>query len=215
MQIYPYSTTYFCSMEMMKISIVADDEAFSELEGINGVEWKRVDRNGPFREADALMWLADELPEQDLSVLGIPVILNSVTTTLHEMKAGGELVRINGWPGFLSRNIWEVSGLVTDRMTGIFEKLGKTPLPVADEPGLVTARVISMIINEAYFALEEKVSSRDEIDIALRLGTNYPYGPFEWSRKIGLKNICTLLDKLGTTDDKYAPSPLLKKEAQD
>lgn len=215
MQIYPYSTTYFCSMEMMKIAIVADDKAFSEMEGITGVEWKRVDRYGPFREADALIWLADEMPEQDLSVLGIPVILNSVTTTLHEMKARGELVRINGWPGFLSRNIWEVSGRMTDRMTGIFEKLGKTPLPVADEPGLVTARVISMIINEAYFALEEKVSSRDEIDIALRLGTNYPYGPFEWSRKIGLKNICTLLDKLGMTDKKYIPSPLLKKEAQD
>ena len=51
-----------------------------------------------------------------------------------------------------------------------------------DIPGFISARVVSMIINEAYFALEEEVSSKEEIDTAMKLGTNYPYGPFDGVR---------------------------------
>jgi 3-hydroxybutyryl-CoA dehydrogenase len=69
-----------------------------------------------------------------------------------------------------------------------------------------------MIINEAYFALEAGVSSKKEIDIAMKLGTNYPFGPFEWSEKIGLKKIITLLDTLSVSDSRYTPSSLMKKE---
>jgi 3-hydroxybutyryl-CoA dehydrogenase len=84
---------------------------------------------------------------------------------------------------------------------------------VPDIPGFVTARVISAIINEAYFALEEKVSSREEIDIAMKTGTNYPYGPFEWADKIGLKNVYALLDVLSRDEAGYTPASLLKESA--
>jgi 3-hydroxybutyryl-CoA dehydrogenase len=40
----------------------------------------------------------------------------------------------------------------------------------------------------------------------MRLGTNYPFGPFEWSEKIGLENIYDLLNKLAATDDRYTPA---------
>ena len=82
-----------------------------------------------------------------------------------------------------------------------------------DIPGFITARVISTIINEAYFSLEGKVSSREEIDTAMKLGTSYPYGPFEWSRIIGIKNIYSLLNILSRKNKRYLPSDLLKKEA--
>jgi 3-hydroxybutyryl-CoA dehydrogenase len=70
-----------------------------------------------------------------------------------------------------------------------------------------------MIINEAYFALDEKVSSKEEIDIAMKLGTNYPFGPFEWSNKIGIKKICDLLNVLKEINPRYQPNYLLEKEA--
>jgi 3-hydroxybutyryl-CoA dehydrogenase len=70
-----------------------------------------------------------------------------------------------------------------------------------------------MIINEAYFALEDGVSSKEEIDIAMQLGTNYPYGPFTWGRIIGLKNIYDLLLKMAEINSRYKPSALLEKEA--
>jgi 3-hydroxybutyryl-CoA dehydrogenase len=78
-------------------------------------------------------------------------------------------------------------------------------------PGFITARVIAMIINEAWFALEEGVSTKEEIDTAMKLGTNYPYGPFEWGKEIGLKNIHALLDKLSKLNPRYSPAELMTK----
>ncbi len=69
-----------------------------------------------------------------------------------------------------------------------------------------------MIINEAYYALGDGVSSKADIDIAMKLGTGYPYGPFEWSQLIGLKNINELLLQLMKLDKKYSPAPALTKE---
>ncbi len=65
-------------------------------------------------------------------------------------------------------------------------------------------------INEAWFALEENVSSKEEIDVAMKLGTNYPYGPFEWASLIGIEKIFELLQKLSTYDKRYLPATLLK-----
>jgi 3-hydroxybutyryl-CoA dehydrogenase len=75
----------------------------------------------------------------------------------------------------------------------------------------VAARVISMIINEAFFTIAEKVSTKDEIDLAIKLGTNYAYGPFEWLNKIGIQNIYQLLEILSINDKRYMVSPLLEK----
>jgi 3-hydroxybutyryl-CoA dehydrogenase len=67
-----------------------------------------------------------------------------------------------------------------------------------------------MIINEAFFALGENVSTKEEIDLAMKSGTNYPYGPFEWSEKIGVENILNLLKKLSEKEERYFPAPTLK-----
>ena len=94
----------------------------------------------------------------------------------------------------------------------IFTALRKKTGWVPDITGFITPRVVAMIINEAYFALEENVSTKEEIDTAMKLGTNYPYGPFEWGQKIGLKNILDLLNNLSTKEKRYQPASLLIKE---
>ena len=141
-----------------------------------------------------------------------PVFINAVTETLEERKLPSNFSRINGWPGFLKRETWEIASGNRDVVIKVFEQLGWKTIFVKDEPGLVSARVISMIINEAFFALGENVSSIEEIDLAMKLGTNYPYGPFEWSEKIGLQNIYHLLHKLSQTDKRYLIAPLLEKK---
>ena len=80
---------------------------------------------------------------------------------------------------------------------------------VKDEPGLIAARVLAMIINEAYFALGDNVSTKAEIDTAMKLGTNYPLGPFEWADAIGHANILGLLQQLTATDKRYQPAAML------
>jgi 3-hydroxybutyryl-CoA dehydrogenase len=140
------------------------------------------------------------------------IIVNSVVDTLKSMDA--PFIRINAWPGFLKRQLVEACSIdetIKKEAEKIFELLNKKIEWVPDKPGFVTARVISMIINEAWFALQEGISTKQEIDIAMKLGTNYPYGPFEWGDKIGLKNIYRLLKEMSGENSKYQPAELLEK----
>jgi 3-hydroxybutyryl-CoA dehydrogenase len=75
---------------------------------------------------------------------------------------------------------------------------------------MISGRILATIINEAYYTLQEEVSTRPEIDTAMRLGTNYPLGPFEWCERIGPENIDELLTLLGQTESRYMPASALK-----
>ncbi|MGN6164158.1 MAG: 3-hydroxyacyl-CoA dehydrogenase family protein [Flavisolibacter sp.] len=134
------------------------------------------------------------------------VIISSVEETLPETDIS--FVRINGWNTFLKSPLVEASSL-DDSNRGkteeIFSLFNKKIEWVGDVAGFITARVISMIINEAFIALNEGVSTRQEIDTAMKLGTNYPYGPFEWAEKIGVKKIESLLKKLSLQQERYEP----------
>ena len=180
------------------------------------VTW--LEKPGSLKGADYLIDLLFEPGTERIEELvnsgANTVIVNDVTGTLDRLPP--RFVRINGWPGFLTREIVEASAIdARDKAAAeeAFAGFGKKIEWIADRPGFVSARVISMIINEAYMAIEENVSSREEIDIAMKLGTNYPRGPFEWAKLLGLKNINNLLEKLAEKQVQYKPCALLVKEA--
>ena len=198
----------------MTIAVLADDDQWKELTGNTGtVRWERIFQlENETVQPDAFLILSGA----DISALAHlkkPVLFNAVVKTLKELNAPLNVIRTNGWKSFLARKQWEVAGNVTGELMEIFAAMDKQVSIVTDVPGLVAARPVAMIINEAYFALEQQVSTQDEIDIAMKLGTNYPYGPFEWANIIGLKNIYDLLYSLSLIDKKYTPSSLLKTEA--
>jgi 3-hydroxybutyryl-CoA dehydrogenase len=142
------------------------------------------------------------------------ILINAIIPTLSRVPA--DFIRFNGWNTFVKRPVVEAAGIdekTKAKAEEIFSLFNKKMEWVPDVPGFISARVIAMIINEAYFALNDKVSTKEEIDVAMKLGTNYPYGPFEWSEKIGLKNIYELLFTLSKTSSRYEPAGLLKKEA--
>lgn len=142
------------------------------------------------------------------------IIINSVITPLKNIQQ--DFIRINGWHTFLNRQMIEAAANNTLQKANaekLFLSLGKKPEWVPDITGLVTPRIVAAIINEAFFALEENVSTEEEIDTAMKLGTNYPFGPFEWSKKIGLQNIYSLLNALSKEQVRYQPSSLLKQTA--
>jgi 3-hydroxybutyryl-CoA dehydrogenase len=123
--------------------------------------------------------------------------------------------RMNGWPTFLQRSLVEATARDEQSkriVSNAFDIFNKKISWTQDLPGFISARIIAMIINEAYFTLAEKVSTKKEIDLALKLGTNYPYGPFEWAKQIGMEKISRLLEVLESEDERYRPAPFIKQE---
>jgi 3-hydroxybutyryl-CoA dehydrogenase len=75
-------------------------------------------------------------------------------------------------------------------------------------------RVISCIVNEAFLALSEGVATAEDIDRAMKLGANYPKGPFEWVEEIGARSIAETLDSLRAAHgDAYLAAPALRERA--
>lgn len=94
-----------------------------------------------------------------------------------------------------------------------FTSLGKEPVIIKDCVGGVLPRVVASLINNAAYALMEGVASAADIDAAMKLGTNYPYGPLEWADKIGLDQVLGILEALCETygEDRYRPAPILRQ----
>jgi 3-hydroxybutyryl-CoA dehydrogenase len=203
----------------MKIVVIADDERKEELQA-GGVQdsteivWQQEPAIVPGADAyiDLLFHLSDNRIKTLEQCMPATIIINSVITS--EDQIPGTFIRINGWNSFLKRVLVEASGNEANRPAAekIFSCFNKTIEWVPGIPGFITPRVISMIINEAWFTLEENVSTKEEIDTAMKLGTNYPYGPFEWGEKIGLKNIHELLSLLARSNSRYQPCALLEKQ---
>jgi 3-hydroxybutyryl-CoA dehydrogenase len=133
----------------------------------------------------------------------------------HTLKA--KLFGFNGLPTFLNRTILEASVLNSgdvQMLADICKALNTEYLLVDDRVGLVTPRIICMIINEAYYTAEEGTATREDIDLSMKLGTNYPFGPFEWCKRIGVKHVYELLEAVyeDTHDERYKICSQLKKE---
>ena len=90
-------------------------------------------------------------------------------------------------------------------------KMGKTPITVTDSPCFITSRLIQTLMNEAVFCLHEGVSTKEEIDTALKLGMNHPMGPLELADFVGLDVVLAMQQALynGFQEPKYRPCPLL------
>lgn len=170
--------------------------------------------NDPLPEkADA--WFDLSYEEEGPAFTGLTDTIVFANAVLHTSASLPEnYVRINAWNGFLERPITEIAaGKHNDAVTTVMGQLGWSFTLVPDVPGMIAARIIAMIINEAYFAWGDEVSSKADIDTAMKLGTNYPFGPFEWCEKIGMGNVYQLLHLLSKEDERYIPAPALVKEA--
>ena len=95
------------------------------------------------------------------------------------------------------------------------KRIGKDVAVVQDRIGMVLPRILCMIVNESAFALTEQIATPEDIDAAMRLGTNYPLGPIEWGDKIGVGQVIAVLNALydDLHEERYRVAPLLKQLA--
>lgn len=180
-----------------------------------GVKWVFVASAQEFENTNGNVFFDLLFDENHPSFYTInqPVFVNAVVTTCKQLPEN--CIRINGWNGFLERTTIEIATNQHQQyVEATMKALGWNYQLVPDEPGMIAPRIIAMIANEAYFGLEDGISTKKEIDIAMKLGTNYPYGPFEWSEKIGLAKIHYLLNVLSKQDSRYTPSSFLQQSVQ-
>lgn len=92
-------------------------------------------------------------------------------------------------------------------------KIGKTPVNVNEAPGFVVNRILIPLVNEAIGILAEGVATKEEIDLAMKLGANHPMGPLALGDLIGLDVCLAIMEVLHLEfgEDKYRPHPFLRK----
>ena len=163
--------------------------------------------------------LLDELPPE------APVFVASEAASMTEIAAqvsGPE--RIVGLDKFLgsSRLITVVetpflNREMRSRAVAVLNALGLRPIWIPPAPGLVLPRILSMLINEAVFAVSEGLADADTIDRAMKLGVNYPHGLLEWDRRIGFGRTLIVLEHLWTEyrEERYRPCRLLRQWAHE
>jgi 3-hydroxybutyryl-CoA dehydrogenase len=96
-----------------------------------------------------------------------------------------------------------------------FASRGGRGVGVGLDTGSIVERVVLAIVNEAYRALGDGVASQPDIDRAMQLGANHPFGPFEWARRTGVHEVTVMLDALSDEDaDTFRPALPLLLEAR-
>ncbi|MCX6352323.1 MAG: 3-hydroxyacyl-CoA dehydrogenase family protein [Bacteroidetes bacterium] len=216
----------------MKIFITGEEKRFEEIKFILPIDAEIIYQafSGNLDETDLSSYdlvidlNLDDEPENLLCYAGLKdkivlgcAVKKQLTAMVSQLpdKLECNLIGMNLLPTFINRSLKEVSIFdkdKTEKAEAIFTQLNWQTQWVDDRVGMVTPRVIFMIINEAFYTLQEGTASEKDIDISMKLGTNYPFGPFEWSDKIGIKTIYETLEAIyqDTNEGRYKICPLLK-----
>ena len=151
-------------------------------------------------------------------------ILASNTSSISITKIGAATMRPHKVIGMHFMNpvpimklVEIIRSLATDDATyqavnAAAEKMGKTTVLAQDYAGFIVNRILMPMINEAVYALMEGVGSVEDIDAAMKLGTNQPMGPLTLADFIGLDTCLAIMNVLHTNlgDSKYRACPLLQ-----
>ncbi len=104
---------------------------------------------------------------------------------------------------------------VPELAAAVLQALGFAPVPVVDAPGLVVARTLAMLVNEAADAVQQGVCTTEGANAAMKLGVNYPAGPFDWLDRMGHARVVSVLRALDACykGERYRVSPWLQRGA--
>lgn len=171
------------------------------------------------QRAELLAALEKALPDDAI------ILCQTADITIHELAAvSRNPQRLAGFDGLFFGQSTVATLVASPVMTehhqktiaDFFGSLSKSPEWIAGIPGLVLPRIICMLANEGWFALGEGVADADTIDLAMRLGVNYPSGPLHWGRLLGLHRVLAVLEHLQREygEERYRPAPYLRRQVR-
>jgi 3-hydroxybutyryl-CoA dehydrogenase len=121
--------------------------------------------------------------------------------------AGNDIVTVASSP----------SATLQTEVARVFAVMGPEAVWVGESPALVLPRIVAQLVNEAAFAVLEGVGDAETIDLAMKLGVNYPRGLLEWGKAIGYDKVVAVLDHLYAEyhEERYRACVLLRRWARD
>lgn len=216
----------------MKLLFIGPEEIYAELRAAlpqsvdMAFSHQAVDKEENFLAViDAMFDERHELPETFVYPTSHLLIGAAVKRKVSESKEilkrhlASPVIGANLLPTFALSKTKEISGDDAEALKRL-EALALTwqwPFKhVKDEVGMVTPRVLAMVINEAAHTLEEQTATKEDIDRGMELGTGYPKGPLKWCDAIGIGHVTDVLQALhdATGDARYRTAPLLLRMRQ-
>jgi len=173
---------------------------------------------GPAREPVVALRLGDALlmPTDGRTATECAATLGTPDVALFDWPIGPAATAGAGAASTLAFAVADQAGDdLAPRVADLVRRLGWQPRRIADAPGLVVARTLAMLVNEACDAVEQGVCDPAGADVAMTLGVNYPEGPFAWLAQCGAARIARLLDALDVhyRGERYRVSPRLRRMA--
>lgn len=169
--------------------------------------------------ARLIAWYDQTLPA------GVPLLAQCADITISEIatwvKHPERLIGFdglffgNGSPVSLTRSARFESSLQT-LVDKLLLTLGHEAHWINESPALVLPRIVCQLVNEAAFAQLEGVADRATIDLAMKLGVNYPHGPLEWGNALGYDKVLAVLDHLYNEyhEERYRACVLVRRWAR-
>ncbi|MDA8895888.1 3-hydroxyacyl-CoA dehydrogenase family protein [Bacteroidia bacterium] len=212
----------------MKIAVIGQPSQLTSFDKLNlSASYELVQDTANLKNYDVFIDL--DFDNSDRTILDYTesdstwVLLNMVKSQLEDEFAsvganynGEKIIGMNAIPTFLERSTLEYCNpFEVDLGSFPHADLGWETLELVDSRvGMITPRIIFMIINEAYYTVQEGTANKADIDTAMKLGTAYPMGPFEWCERAGLENVYETLEAIyeDTKEERYKICPLMKTE---
>jgi 3-hydroxybutyryl-CoA dehydrogenase len=164
-----------------------------------------------FQELDAVVRPGGVL---DTNTSSIPITRVAASTRRPEAVIGMHFMN----PVPVMQLVEVIRGAATSdetyqRTRALAERMGKTVVTSKDFPGFIVNRILIPMLNEAAYALMEGLGTAEDIDTAMKLGTNQPMGPLQLADFIGLDTVLFIATVMhqGLGDPKYRPCPLLRQ----